>query len=413
MKPVIVLIVRGCINKGVKQTKERTAKQMIQCRKAKQEENEDIIDFINYVFSQNERPHDFKKLLPKLYGDSRNNAGFHYLVKEDNKIKALICAMPIEYSIYGNDIKACCIGMVSVHPYDRSKGYMKQLMKEALTDTKNQGYHYIFLGGQRQRYEYFGFEPSGMQMEFKISSDNARHSLAETDSTPVKIVPLTTEELLDKAYFFYKSQPIHALRSREDFYDILGTKECIPYGIIVNYEFSGYLAMGPNGWIPELLLADKRFYPAVMKALFAFTEKEQFNIIAAPYDLNKINYFQNIAEAYKITTSKNFRIFNWKQVLLTFLDLKSHIEYLASGALRIGIGDSVYEIKVKSNIPTVHKSSKEADIVLTELAAISCLFSQMGRYGLIDSFAALTPEKQNCIISWFPLPLTAIPIDCC
>ncbi len=137
---------------------------MIQCRKAIPEEYDEIIDFINYVFSQNERPHDFKKLLPKLYGDSRNYAGIHYLVKEDDKIKALICAMPIEYNIYGNGIKACCIGMVSVHPYARSKGYMKRLMKEVLTDIKNQGYHYVFLGGQRQRYEYFGFEPSGIQM---------------------------------------------------------------------------------------------------------------------------------------------------------------------------------------------------------------------------------------------------------
>lgn len=406
-------IARNCRNKDVKRTKERIAKQMIQCRKAIPDEKDEIIDFINYVFSQNERPHDFKKLLPKLYGDSRNYAEIHYLVKEDDKIKALICTMPIEYSIYGNEIKACCIGMVSVHPYARNKGYMKRLMKEALTDIKNQGCHYVFLGGQRQRYEYFGFEPSGIQMEFYLTSDNARHGLTHTDSIPVKIVPLTTEELLDKAYSFYVAQPVHAHRSREDFYDILSTWDCIPYGIIVNYEFSGYLTMSPDGWIPELLLADTKHYSAVLKALFTHTGKEQFRLLAAPYDFNKINYLQNIAETYKITTCESYRIFNWKLVLQAFLDLKSHLVNLADGILRIGIGDCVYEMKVRGNVPSVHKSSKEADLSMTELTATRLLLSQIGSYGLTDYTAGLAADQLNCVNSWFPLPLTAIPIDCC
>jgi predicted N-acetyltransferase YhbS len=413
MKQSECFIVSYCKNKDVKRTKERIAKQMIQCRKAIPEENDEIIDFINYVFSQNERPHDFKKLLPKLYGDSRNYAGIHYLLREDDKIKALICAMPIEYSIYGNELNACCIGMVSVHPYARSKGYMKLLMKEALTDIKSQGYHYVFLGGQRQRYEYFGFEPSGIQMEFNLTSDNARHGLTQADCTPVKIVPLTTEELLDKAYSFYEAQPVHAHRNREDFYDILSTWGCVPYGIIVNYEFSGYLTMSSNGWIPELLLVDKKHYSPVLKALFTFIGKEQFSLLAAPYDFNKINYLQNIAESHKITTSESFKVFNWKQVILTFLGLKSKLEYLAEGVLRIGIEDSIYEIKVRANIPSVHKTSKEADFSMTELTATRLLLSQIGSYGLKDYTAGLAPEQLNCISSWFPLPLTAIPVDCC
>jgi hypothetical protein len=206
---------------------------------------------------------------------------------------------------------------------------------------------------------------------------------------------------------------VHAHRSREDFYDILSTWGCVPYGIIVNYEFSGYLTMSPDGWIPELLLADKKHYSAVLKALFTYTGKEQFRLLAAPYDLNKINYLQNIAETYKITTCESYRIFNWKQVLQAFLELKSHLVYLSDGVLRIGIGDNVYEIKVRGNVPSVHKSSKEADLAMTELTATRLLLSQIGSYGLTDYTGGLAADQLNCLSSWFPLPLTAIPVDCC
>lgn len=42
---------------------------MIEYRFAAPEHRADLIDFINYVFSQNSVPHDFKTLIPKVYAD--------------------------------------------------------------------------------------------------------------------------------------------------------------------------------------------------------------------------------------------------------------------------------------------------------------------------------------------------------
>ena len=44
---------------------------MIEYRFAAPEHRADLIDFINYVFSQNSVPHDFKTLIPKVYADGR------------------------------------------------------------------------------------------------------------------------------------------------------------------------------------------------------------------------------------------------------------------------------------------------------------------------------------------------------
>lgn len=55
----------------------------------------DILDFANYVFSQSSQPHDFRRLLPKLYGENSGSEGYHYLVREDGRIRAMVCAMPL------------------------------------------------------------------------------------------------------------------------------------------------------------------------------------------------------------------------------------------------------------------------------------------------------------------------------
>ena len=67
---------------------------MIEYTKAKTEDSEELIDFINMVFSHNERPHDFKRLLPKLYGEGRDTSDCHYIVKENGKIKAAVGVFP-------------------------------------------------------------------------------------------------------------------------------------------------------------------------------------------------------------------------------------------------------------------------------------------------------------------------------
>ena len=50
----------------------------------------EILDFINMVFSMHRAPHNFRTLLPKLYGADRQTEWCHYLAKEDGKISAVV-----------------------------------------------------------------------------------------------------------------------------------------------------------------------------------------------------------------------------------------------------------------------------------------------------------------------------------
>ena len=85
-------------------------------------DRDEIIDFINYVFSQAKFPHDFKKYMPKSYADDVQDLGaIHYLAKKDGKIKAVVANRIIDVSVNGKILKIGLIGNVSVHPYSRGK----------------------------------------------------------------------------------------------------------------------------------------------------------------------------------------------------------------------------------------------------------------------------------------------------
>ena len=70
-------------------------------RKGKEKDKQDILDFLNYVFSMDHEPTDFRKLIPKVYGEQCNMEDCHHLLIEENKIKAAIGVYPSEM-IVGN-----------------------------------------------------------------------------------------------------------------------------------------------------------------------------------------------------------------------------------------------------------------------------------------------------------------------
>ena len=133
--------------------------------RGKPDELGEIRDFINMVFSMHTRPHDFARMLPKLYADDAATEGEHYLVREDGRLVAAVCAHPFTLACGTRTLRCAAIGSVSVHPYVRGKGYMRKLMNTAVTDMAQSGITLSVLDGRRHRYAYFGYEPAGLRAE--------------------------------------------------------------------------------------------------------------------------------------------------------------------------------------------------------------------------------------------------------
>ena len=77
-----------------------------------------LIDFANYVFSQAHRPHNFKRLLPKVYGDHvcTTEIATHYIARQDGNIRAMVAMLPMRMHILSDVLQLGFVGTVSVHP---------------------------------------------------------------------------------------------------------------------------------------------------------------------------------------------------------------------------------------------------------------------------------------------------------
>ena len=184
---------------------------------------DDYMDFINYVFGFNGNSSDFKKLLPKLYRPEDDPAANSYVAVEDGKIKAAIGAFDLDVSVDGEILHTRGIGNVAVHPYARSRGYMRRLMNDAVDDMIRDGIDFSTLGGRRQRYNYFSYDKVGQSVSLSFNSDNMRHTFGSprTHSIAIRRIAANDGASLDHIAALHKTLPLYGVRSRERLYDIL------------------------------------------------------------------------------------------------------------------------------------------------------------------------------------------------
>ncbi|MBQ4527636.1 MAG: GNAT family N-acetyltransferase [Clostridia bacterium] len=354
------------------------------------EEKDEIVDFINYVFSQAHRPHDFITLMPKSYGPNAKDLGaIHYMAKKDGKIKALVATRIISVNVCGKLLKYGLIGNVSVHPYSRGEGYMKQLMQMMLDDTKKRGVDILLLGGQRQRYGYFGFENAGAVFEYTVTKTNIRHCFGELDTSAISFKPL--EDEIDFAKALYERNMFHAIREKDEFYDIMHTwgRECRI--IMKNKAPIGYM----YGCFDELILEDESDFPLVMKAIFETDNLDTASVTAAPFMTARAELLSEICEGSSVKEVKMINILNYESVLTAFFNMKSQLVSLQDGKADFVIDGRAFEISVTDGTPEIKKtdSVKDGAIVLTHKKAQEIFFSLK---------SLLLPSAQ--IKNWFPLP---------
>jgi len=317
---------------------------------------EDIIDFINYVFSQSHHPHNFKTLTPKSYSDEVDGLGaIHYIAMEDGKIKAVVATRIIDVSFCGNTLKYGLIGNVSVHPYSRGKGYMKKLMNMAYEDAKKRNIDMMVLGGQRQRYQYFGYENAGSNLCFTITAPNIQHCLSDIDCSLLSLRPMNdaTEAEIDKAHELYCKGDFHCVRPREEFSIIMKTWNSPCFLLYKQEKMIGY-AFGPNH---EIILEDEKDFPLVLKAIFEHMNSKEITITVPAFRKERIDCLYNICETVSVQTMEMINIINVQKVLDTLLKFKSSYSELQDGTAELSVEGEAFRITVTDGKPVVEKIS--------------------------------------------------------
>lgn len=388
---------------------------------------EKLIQFGNEVFGEEVFPGGFDCLLPKLKKTPLLPQHFR-LIEEEGELKAMLLSLPLTLKVWEAELSVRYVGLVAVDKSSRGKGYMSTLMTQAITEMEKEQTMLSILGGQRQRYEYFGYEPGGLEYRCRLNKTNVRHSLLGKDTKD----NITIEELkkesteLKQAYALFQQQPARVQREEDSFYELLKSWRSIPYTIYKEGEFYGYLSISKEretGKVLEMYLKDTM---VSMDVIFArcmeVLNLEKLEFAFSYQEMMEHQELENLCETYEIGTNHSIRVFDFLPLLSAYLTQKSKLERLKEGECCFFIEREYYKVTVKDGVPNVTKeemmckddktkeqndTTKEQNLIpmYTRKEAMQQFFSPL-------SYLPRKDQKKEGL-GLFPLPLYLSLLDAC
>lgn len=330
---------------------------MVEYRKAREEEAADILDFINYVFSEAHRPHDFRKFNPPMYGSDYPFWKEHYVAVEDGRIKATLSITKNRAECAGENFTYGHVGQVSVHPYARGEGHMKRLMNMAEDDMRNDGFDFSELGGLRQRYGYFGYTQGAPHYQMRITTTNTRHALRGRECS------LTARRRPHEGGWSY-------------LYDLLDEK-----GEIVGKAGDHLLELN-----------DPYLAAEGCEAYFRASGETEMSVSVAMDDIEHIRVYNSFCENLSLGNGRLYKIYDFEKYLRAALSRRAQKNMLPDGEMNVQIDRTPLHIAVKKGEVTVEKGREGQGVYLSAMQAQEMIFS--------PATAALYPDAPA---GWFPI----------
>jgi predicted acetyltransferase len=359
----------------------------------------DILDFINYVFSNAHVPHDFKKLLPFVYGKE----GFyklHSVALENGKIKGVIAMLPFLMRVGGESLKAGFIGSVSVHPYERGRGIMKGLMECAHSAAEKQQLDLVFLSGRRHRYKYFGYERIGAHFNFTLNEDSLRHALKSEDISNCSLVPFdkASKDEISKAYGIYlQKQLVCAERTFKEFTAKASSWNNSGFVFIKDGKVQGYFIKTPKNSVEELCVNEESIR-LCLKSICAHFGNVQ--IICPAWNKALFSEAEKASEGYQMFSRNMVRIYNWENVLNAAIKLSFKQRALKNQRAVFSI-ENAGTFCIEAKDAKAYKTNEKASIAFTQEEAASLFFSPI----------SLFSGQCSAFYNWLPMHLELTPAD--
>jgi predicted N-acetyltransferase YhbS len=375
------------------------SEEIVQLRAA---EFEEAMDFLNLVFGVH-RPHDFEHLLPAIYQPTDEWMGCNYAVRQNGRIRGIVGMFPIEWQVGDAVFKVAGIGGVSTHPKSRGAGYMKALMSHCVGLMREQGYHLSYLGGQRQRYQYFGYERCGSVASFALNRANLRHCF--DDQPEIRFEPLAREDeaRLGQARRLHDAQPVHCRRQPGNFYNHLVNWYNRPQAALDGQgRMVGYLVAGSRGDpVTELVAGDDRTALRLLRGWVAGHSEGETSIGLPAWRTGLSRLLGESCERVSVNSSGNWQIFDWAGVLDALIRLRQLSGALPEGAVAIGIeGYGTVRLAVKDGRAGAARTEEEPAVRCDTWTAMRLLFGPLPPWQVAD-----IPAGAALLGQWCPLPL--------
>lgn len=374
----------------------------------KPEQREKLLELLDVTFFSNEDTN-FMQLLPKLYKEQYKPAENNIILDVDGDMRAAVGLYYNTMTVGDEKLKVGGIGNVAVHPDHRGKGYMQFCMLLALDEMKQNMTDFSVLGGARQRYEHFSYEPGGMQTMFSYRKCNVIRTLGADRKSKFTIKELEAADTkyIKEIFDIYHSRPFHMERPEEAMFDILHSWNTVPYVALENDEVKGWFAYyNDRQGLHEFFYKNEEDIEDMVLLALENSGLEAIKIPVAPFDKPLYNYLALHCENYDLGHAEQFTIFSFENVIRAFLKLKATYMNLPDGELKVFIqGEKLPEqlkITVKDNNVTVEETVEKPDIMLKHLEAMRFFTSH---------YSEKRHEAPAVCNAWFPLPLYGYGLD--
>jgi predicted N-acetyltransferase YhbS len=359
---------------------------------------DECMDFLNEVFSEH-APHDFAGMLPSIYRPTDEQMACNYAIRVDGKLAAVVGLFPAQWQVGDQVLKVGGIGGVSTHKRVRGAGYMKTLMNHCVGVMQEEQYHLSWLGGQRQRYGYFGYETCGVSTNMSLSPTNLRHALPETAIT-FSPIEADDDRSLTFAHRLHTHQSVHCQRPADVFHRFLVGGFRTPY--LARDETDtviGYL-VARRGEVTEWVAEDDD-HAIVMAGAWVRDRGEQANFWLMPTQTGLAQRLGALAESTVIRTSGNWQVFDWAATIGALLQVQAAEQGLPDGRVRFGIeGYGALEIDVENDWVCCRRTEASASVVWHPFEAMRALFGPLPAHMVVN----VSPEL-SALHGWCPLPL--------
>ena len=300
---------------------------------------EEAIDFINYVFSQTYGPHDFEKMLPKLYRPDLELVRCHYGVRDGGALVAVAGSYPLTWQVGDRALRVAGIGAVATHPRHRGRGLMRAVVGHCVAEARAAGCHLSWLDGLGHRYRHFGYERAGAEITFQLTERDFAGAGVAADGVRFRRLQ-EGDALLEQAARLHAGQRVHWRRAPAELPRICASWGGGLYAALEGDELAAYLvAARDRSSVTELVAADAASAVRVTAAWRAERSAPQVTVTVSPWQRALARRLATLADSTRVQCCGNWQVFDWASVLAALLAERARSEPLPAGEAVVRIAD--------------------------------------------------------------------------
>ncbi len=378
-----------------------------------------LLELLNTTFAKHYgRPMDFRCEQPKMWIRDDEHMRKHFGVFEDGKLVSVTGAYPLQVVIGGTSLLFATTGNVATLPEYTGRGYFSATFGEAMRELERLGADAGRLGGARQRYSRYGYEPAAASYKFTVSEANRKKYFGGAgEGITFKEIKPDDTDILCFCHELYERSRIFVRRSHDkgerDMYLAMCTKHSSPYlamrgdepiGYLCAYADNQFVGMSKNGKNISELRAKNNSNFVEMICAWQLNVGGNITFTLPPHEPELLRTFADAAQEFELSSPSRFKVINFAKLADALMKLKASYETLAEGEYVLEIEEyGKVMLYSKDGVSGAKITEAPADMTLDRARATRLLFGPLA--------PTVTADVPSILKDWLPLPLSWDTLD--